>query len=440
MLKNLFTLPFALVLATALSAQPTPPKPFGATPSQKQMDWQKLEYYMFAHFGPNTFTDVEWGDGKEDPNVFNPTNLDCRQWAKTAKDAGMKGIIITAKHHDGFCLFPSQYSTHTVRESAWRNGKGDVVKELSDACKEYGIKFGVYLSPWDQNHPTYGTPEYNQVFANTLSEVLSHYGNVFEQWLDGANGAKEGDKMQAYDWPLFHQTIYNNQPGIVIFSDVGPDCRWMGNEAGVMGETSWSTINVEGFGPGRDAPERNVLNNGEVLGKSWIPAEVDVSIRPGWFYSPSTDAKVKTVEKLMDIYYTSVGRNANLLLNVPPDRSGRIHPIDSARLMEFRKAREEAFQENLAISATVKASHTRGNVEKYAANNILKSDYDSYWTTNDETLNPSLEIEWKKSQTFNRLLLQEYISLGQRVKSFKVQYWDEQTQQWNELTQATTIG
>ncbi len=370
-MKTLFTIPLAFAITTLLSAQPEPPKPFGAVPSQKQMDWQKLEYYMFVHFGPNTFTDVEWGDGKEDPNVFNPTNLDCRQWAKTAKDAGMKGIILTTKHHDGFCLFPSKYSTHTVRESSWRNGNGDVVKELSDACKEYGIKFGVYLSPWDRNHPAYGTPEYNQIFANTLSEVLSNYGDVFEQWLDGANGAKEGEKKQVYDWTLFNSTIYRNQPKIVIFSDVGPDCRWMGNEKGIAGDTNWSTLNVEGFAPGWDAPKSDVLNRGEQGGKSWIPAEVDVSIRPGWFYSPSTDTAVKSVEKLMDIYYTSVGRNANLLLNVPPDRTGRIHPIDSSRLMDFKKAREEAFRKNLAEGASAKASHTRGNATKYAANNVF---------------------------------------------------------------------
>ena len=395
---------------------------------------------MFVHFGPNTFNDVEWGDGKENPETFNPSAMDCRQWAATAKAAGMKGIIFTAKHHDGFCLWPSKYSTHTVRESLWKDGKGDVLKEVSEACREYGLKFGVYLSPWDRNHPLYGTPDYNQLFANTLEEVLSGYGEVFEQWLDGANGEGPNGKKQVYDWNLFHNTISRNQPHAVIFSDVGPGCRWVGNEKGIAGATNWSTMNIEGFEPGLGAPPTKVLNEGEQGGKAWVPAEVDVSIRPGWFYSPSTDEQVKTVNQLMDIYYTSVGRNANLLLNVPPDRSGRIHPNDSTRLMEFRKAREEAFGRNLMAGATVKASGTRGNAAKYAAENVLNDDYHAYWTTDDNVLNPYMEIDLKQSQTFNRLLLQEYTPLGQRVASFNVKYWNAETGQWDELTRATTIG
>ena len=423
-----------------LLAQPTPPEPYGAIPAQNQIEWQQLEYYMFIHFGPNTFTDVEWGDGKEDPEVFNPTRLDCRQWAETAKAAGMKGIIITAKHHDGFCLWPSKYSTHTVRESAWKDGKGDVLQELSEACREYGIKFGIYLSPWDQNHPSYGTPEYNQLFANTLDEVLSKYGAVFEQWLDGANGEGPDGKKQVYDWALFHETIYRNQPRAIIFSDVGPGCRWIGNEAGVAGETNWSTLNIEGFAPGHDAPPVEILNSGQQGGKAWVPGEVDVSIRPGWFYSPSTNDKVKSVEELMDIYYTSVGRNANLLLNVPPDWRGRIHPNDSTRLMEFRRAKEEVFGHNLIAGATIKSGNKRYGMLKYAAKNVIDENYDTYWTTNDNVLTSCIEIKLKKPETFNRLLLQEYIPLGQRVSSFNVKYWDVKTKSWIDLIQATTIG
>lgn len=418
-----------------------PVKPYGATPTKDQVNWQKMEYYMFIHFGPNTFTNVEWGDGKEDPKVFNPTDVDCRQWASIAKAAGMKGIIITAKHHDGFCLWPSKYSTHTVRESLWKDGKGDLLRELSDACREYDLKFGVYLSPWDQNHPAYGTPEYNQVFANTLNEVLSGYGEVFEQWFDGANGEGHGGKKQVYDWDLFHKTVYKDQPQAVIFSDIGPGCRWMGNERGVAGETNWSTLNTEGFEPGKGAPASEILNTGEQEGKSWVPAETDVSIRPGWFYSPETDSKVKSVEKLMDIYYTSVGRNSNLLLNVPPDRRGRIHPADSMRLMEFRRAREEAFANNLAVSASIKVSNTRKDSDywsRFEAYNVLDNNYDTYWTTNDDKLTPSIEIDLKKVQSINRLLLQEYIPLGQRVTSFTVKYWDKK--KWVPLTSATTIG
>ncbi|MBK5719959.1 alpha-L-fucosidase [Dysgonomonas sp. Marseille-P4677] len=410
--------------------------PYGALPSPDQLKWQQMEYYMFIHFGPNTFTDVEWGDGKEDPKVFNPTDLDCRQWAATAKAAGMKGIIITAKHHDGFCLWPSKYSTHTVRESPWKDGKGDILKELSEACREYDLKFGVYLSPWDQNHPAYGTPEYNQVFANTLNEVLSNYGEVFEQWFDGANGEGKDGKRQVYDWSLFHNIVYRNQPHAIIFSDVGPGCRWMGNERGIAGETNWSTLNIEGFEPGAKAPSTEVLNRGEQGGKAWVPAETDVSIRPGWFYSPSTDDKVKTVDELMNIYYTSIGRNSNLLLNVPPDRRGRIHPTDSIRLMEFRKAIEEEFKDNLMKKAEVKSNAD----SQYDISNIKDEDYDTYWASADGDQSPSIEINFKTSTSFNRLLLQEYIPLGQRVSSFNVKYWSDKNNDWSDLVEATTIG
>jgi alpha-L-fucosidase len=429
---------FAVSLAS--NAQKNAPEPYGVLPSKEQVNWQQLEYYMFVHFGPNTFTDVEWGNGKENPKIFNPTDVDCRQWAATAKAAGMKGIIITAKHHDGFCLWPSRYSTHTVRESSWKDGKGDLLKELSDACRKYGLKFGVYLSPWDQNHPAYGTSGYNQIFANTLNEVLSSYGDVFEQWFDGANGEGKDGKKQVYDWNLFHNTVYRNQPHAVIFSDVGPGCRWMGNEQGVAGETNWSTLNIEGFAPGHGAPPVKVLNTGVQGGEAWVPAETDVSIRPGWFYSPSTDDKVKPIGKLMDIYYTSIGRNSNLLLNVPPDRRGRIHPNDSIRLMEFRKAVEISFEKDLAKTATIKVSATRGNSSEFSPANLVDDNYDSYWTTNDDALTPFVELDFKQQLSLNRLLIQEYIPLGQRVSSFSVRYWDESKNDWAGLTEATTIG
>lgn len=415
-----------------------PPKPYGVLPSADQLEWQKMEYYMFVHFGPNTFTDVEWGNGKEDPKVFNPTDVDCRQWAATAKAAGMKGIILTAKHHDGFCLWPSEYSTHTVRESLWKDGKGDLLKELSEACKEYGLKFGVYLSPWDQNHPAYGTPEYNQVFANTLTEVLTNYGPIFEQWFDGANGEHEGGKKQVYDWKMFHDVVYKNQPHAIIFSDVGPGCRWMGNERGVAGETNWSRLNIEGFAPGKASPPTDTLNIGNIYGTAWVPAETDVSIRPGWFFSPSTNDKVKSLDQLMDIYYTSVGRNSNLLLNVPPDRRGRIHANDSIRLMEFHREIESIFSKDLSKGATVKASKTRANSPKYAASNLLDDNYDSYWTTDDDVLTASLEIDLGQAKSFNRLMFQEYIPLGQRVAKFNIEYLNGD--RWEEIAQATTIG
>jgi alpha-L-fucosidase len=436
------SLGFALILliASSCSERVKPPEPYGAVPTEQQLKWQQMEYYMFVHFGPNTFTDLEWGSGKEDPKVFNPSALDCRQWAAIAKAAGMKGVVITAKHHDGFCLWPSQYSTHTVRESAWKEGKGDVLRELSDACKEYGLAFGVYLSPWDQNHPTYGTPEYNQVFANTLTEVLSGYGPVFEQWFDGANGDAHKGKRQEYDWDLFHNTVYAHQPHAVIFSDVGPGCRWMGNERGVAGETNWSRLNTKGFEPGLGAPPADTLATGNIRGEAWIPAETDVSIRPGWFYSPLTDDKVKSVSRLVDIYHTSIGRNSNLLLNVPPNREGRIHPNDSARLMEFRQAVDACFERNLLDGAELRALNTRGGSQKYAAKRLLEEDYDSYWAADDETLTTSIEITLPEAVTFNRFLVQEYIPLGQRISRFTLESWDESAAAWNVVGEGTTIG
>lgn len=440
MKHTMFLVSAAMSFCLSCSSNLTPPAPYGAVPTVAQLEWQKMEYYMFVHFGPNTFTDVEWGDGRESPTVFNPTNLDCRQWVQTAQQAGMKGIIITAKHHDGFCLWPSAYSTHTVRESLWKDGKGDVLRELAAACRQGGLKFGVYLSPWDRNHPTYGTPEYNQVFVGMLNEVLSGYGDIFEQWFDGANGEGENGKKQVYDWPLFNQTVYNHQPQAVIFSDVGPDCRWIGNEAGSAGESNWSRLHIKGFGPGHAAPPSDTLNAGNVFGKAWVPGEADVSIRPGWFYSAATDDKVKSVQELMDIYYTSVGRNSNLLLNVPPNRVGRIHPADSARLVEFRAARESLFANNLVKAATVTASAVRANAPQYAAANVQDDDFDTYWTVNNATTQASIEVQFAEGQTFNRLLLQEYIPLGQRVAKFNVEVWDNTAAAWKLLTEATTIG
>jgi len=412
----------------------TAPKPYGALPSKNQQVWQEMEYYMFIHFGPNTFTDKEWGHGDEDPKVFNPKKLDAMQWARTAKAAGMKAIIITAKHHDGFCLFPSKYSNHTVRESAWKDGKGDVLKELSEACKAYGLKFGVYLSPWDRNHPEYGTPRYNDVFANTLHEVHTQYGPIFEQWFDGAKG--EGEKNQDYDFKKFYSVVRKNNPQAVIFSDIGPDVRWMGNEKGVAGATNWSTLNTDGFGVGADAPPADSLNRGNENGKYWIPAEVDVSIRPGWFYSAATDDKVKTLKQLESIWNTSVGRNANLLLNVPVNRDGLIHPADSTRLMEFRKYLDGAYKTNLAKGKKITGIRTRG--ERFGTGNLIDGNPDTYWSCQDGVKNAAFTIDFGKPTEMNRIVLQEYLKLGQRTKLFTILYWDGE--KYKLLDDYTTIG
>lgn len=412
-------------------------KPYGALPSAAQLKWQKLEYYMFIHFGPNTFTDKEWGHGDEDPKVFNPTELDARQWARTAKNAGMKGIIITAKHHDGFCLWPSEYSKHTVRESAWKNGKGDVLAELSAACKEYGLLFGVYLSPWDRNHPAYGTPEYNQIFANQLKEAHTKYGDVFEQWFDGANGEGPNGKKQVYDWPLFEGTVTKIHPNVIFFSDAGPGCRWIGNEDGFAGTTMWSTLNRKEFAPGMGGIQQ-ILNKGQEDGTDWVPGEADVSIRPGWFYSPSTDDKVKTLPWLLDIYYGSVGRNANLLLNVPVDRRGLIHKNDSLRLMELRKVLDESFKTNLAVRARTSATNTRPLSPLTSAAYLTDNNYNTYWATAEGQLQGVITLGFEKAVTFNRVELQEFIALGQRVKAFSVSVLDGK--EYREIANETTIG
>ena len=429
---------FFSLLHPLAAQQLVPPAPYGALPSPQQVDWQQLEYYMFIHFGPNTFTDVEWGQGDEDPQVFNPTELDARQWARIAKEAGMKAIIITAKHHDGFCLWPSEFSTHTVRESPWKDGQGDILRELSEACKEYGLKFSVYLSPWDMNHPDYGTPEYNQIFANTLEEVLTNYGEVFETWFDGANGEGPNGKRQEYDWDLFHETVYKHQPNTIIFSDVGPGTRWVGNERGFAGETNWSTLNIQGFEPGTNAPAQQVLNEGTEDGEAWIPAESDVSIRPGWFYSPSTDDKVKSLNHLLQIYYGSVGRNSNLLLNVPVDRRGLIHPADSIRLMELREVLDASFKENLALGKAVQTAQVRGGHEQFGGQHLTDGDYDTYWATDDEVQEASLILDMGEETEINRLVLQEYIPLGQRIRAFNVEVWDGK--EFVEIDRQTTIG
>lgn len=430
-------LSFLLMLAGMFSCYQTsdiPPKPYGALPTDEQLIWQKMEYCMLIHFGPATFADSDQESG-----IFYPTNIDCRQWAATAKAAGMKGIIIVAKHDDGFCLWPSNFSKYTVRESSWANGHSDILRDLSDACKEYDLKFGLYLSPIDNNHPTYGTAEYNQIFAGMLTEVTSNYGQIFEQSFNRMNEKDTPAKLQLYDWDLFLRIVMRNQPSAVISSDIGPGARWSGNLKGIAGETNWSTLNVEGFGRGdADAPSLDSLNAGNRLGEEWIPSESDVSIRPGWFYSPTTDDHIKSLDELMNIYYTSVGRNSNLLLNVAPDRSGRIPRNDSIRLMQFRRTIDEALGTDIMETAKVEASSIRGNSERFIEQNMLDANYDSYWATDDTVTQATLDISFRREKTFNRLLLQEYIPLGQRIERFSVEYMKDD--QWKPLMSGTTVG
>ena len=375
-----------------------------------------MEFYLFVHFGPNTFTDLEWGKGTEPEDVFNPTQLDCGQWCRIAKAAGAKGIIITAKHHDGFCLWPSKYSAHTVAQSKWKDGKGDVLRELSDACKEYGLKMGVYLSPWDRNHPKYGTAEYNDVFVNMMKEVVRNYGPFFEFWWDGANGEGPNGKKQVYDWHRFEQTMRSIAPNTVVFSDIGPDIRWVGNEKGIAGDPNWNFLDTAGFTRGEGAPPTDTLNHGNVHGKNWIPAECDVSIRPGWFYHPEEDDKVKTPEELFQLYLKSVGRGANLLLNVPPDRRGLINEHDSAALIGFKKLRDASFTKNVLQEGAI----TYNAKDTLDFKSILIDNNDSTFIHLPNGNALGIKAWFTSTQKINCIELQEPVYLGQKINGFTI--------------------
>ena len=416
-------------------------------PEAKQVEWQKMETYAFVHFGLNTFNDREWGYGDSDPKTFNPAKLDCEQWVKTFVESGMKGVILTAKHHDGFCLWPTQLTEYCIRNTPYKNGQGDIVRELSDACKKYGIKFAVYLSPWDRHQANYGTPEYVDYFYKQLHELLTNYGDVFEIWFDGANGgdgwyggAKDSrtiDRKTYYQYDRAYEMIDKYQPQAVVFSDGGPGCRWVGNENGFAGATNWSFLRAGEVYPGY--PKYRELQYGHADGNQWVAAECDVSIRPGWFYHPEEDNRVKTVEQLTDLYYRSVGHNATLLLNFPVDRNGLIHPVDSANAVDFHKNIQKQLAHNLLSGVVAEVSDERGG--KYTAKAMTDNDYDTYWATNDGVVSATVEFDLPQQEKVNRMMLQEYIPLGQRVKSFVVEY--NKDGQWlpvklNEET--TTVG
>ena len=435
---------FCLGLIIPVLGQVKAPSAHGPVPSENQLRWQEMEYYAFIHFSINTYTDMAWGKGDEDPKLFNPTELNCRQWARICKEAGMKGIIFTAKHHSGFCLWPSKYTDYSVKNVPWRNGQADIVRELADACKEYGLKFGVYLSPWDRNHAEYGKPAYITYFRDQLRELLSNYGDIFEVWYDGANGgsgyyggANETRKIDAktyYDWPNTYKLVRELQPNIVIWNDGGDraDLRWVGTEAGYVGETNWSLLNATG-----DVPEE-MLRHGVENGDSWVPGEVNTSIRPEWFYHEREDKKVKTLPQLMDLYHHSIGRNGTLLLNFPIMPNGLIHEKDEKAVLEFASAIKEAFAVNLVEKAGVKASNIRGKRSKYNAKKAIDGDKESYWATDDGVNKAALTINFAKPTAFNRFLVQEYIRLGQRVKTFTVEALVNGV--WKELAKETTIG
>ena len=426
----------AILLAATLMAGAQQNDYCGPVPNANQLRWQQMEMYAFIHYSLNTYTDQEWGFGNEAPKLFNPSDLDCRQWARVCKQAGMRGIIFTAKHHCGFCMWPSEYTEYSVKNSPWKNGQGDVVRELADACREEGLEFAVYLSPWDRNHPEYGRKEYVTYFRNQLRELLTQYGDIFEVWFDGANGGdgwygganetRTIDRTTYYEWPETYRMIRELQPKCLIWNDGSDrgDLRWVGTEAGNVGETNWSLLNHVG------EVTWPMLHYGLETGDSWVPAETNTSIRPGWFYHDTENEHVKSLSKLMETYYKSVGRNSCLLLNFPIAPNGRIHPTDSLRGIAFNKMIHEVFKENLLEN--VKCEIDNSDVQKEADSN--NSQY------------PIFNFIFKTPTAFNRFLVEEDIRYGQRVRKFSLEA--EVDGQWLPLKDAlveqgdglTTIG
>ena len=380
-------------------------------PSAAQLRWQREETALFIHFGINTFTDREWGDGAESPSLFNPAALDARQWARAARAAGAGSLILTAKHHDGFCLWPTATTRHSVASSPWRSGAGDVMREFVDACRAEGLGAGVYVSPWDRNAPSYGEGErYNDLYLAQLTELLTRYGPLVEVWFDGANGEGPSGKRQAYDWPRIHRTVRSLQPDAVIFSDAGPDVRWIGNERGVAGETCWSTIDPDAVPyAGYDGPGvAEILQTGHPHGSVWRPGETDVSIRPGWFWHPAEDTKVRSVDNLVELHLTSVGRNSKLLLNVPPTRDGLLHPTDTDRLAGYGEA----------IARLYATDHAKNARPRGTAG--------------------SLELQLESPARCSVICLEEAIAHGQVVERYRVEARTGGA--WREIARGTTIG
>lgn len=398
MKKLIIIIAAMLTMGLRASAQVSFPQPYGPLPSENQLRWQEMEMYAFIHYSLNTYTDQEWGFGNEDLSLFNPTDLDCRQWVRVCKQAGMKGIIFTAKHHCGFCMWPSKFTEYSVKNTPWKNGKGDVVRELADACKEEGLKFAVYLSPWDRNHPEYGRPAYVTYFRNQLRELMTEYGDIFEVWFDGANGgdgwyggANERRQITKdyYGWPETFRMIRELQPQCVIWSDAGGDrgdLRWVGTEKGFIGETNWSLVPREG------RLTYQMLHYGTEDGELWVAGETNTSIRPGWFYHETENEQVKSLSKLMDIYYKSVGRNSCLLLNFPIAPNGRIHPTDSLRGIAFKRMIDEVFKKNV--------------VQEVKSPKLTKGTF---------------TMKLKRPTLINRFLAEEDIAQGQRVKKFTLE-------------------
>ncbi|MDP4175124.1 MAG: alpha-L-fucosidase [Bacteroidota bacterium] len=403
-----------------------PIEPCYPVPTDKQLEWQDSEIMMFIHFGINTFTNKEWGDGTEDPLLFNPRNLNVLQWVQIAKEIGFKYVILTAKHHDGFCLWPSKYTNHSIKYSPYKNGNGDIVKEFADACHANGIKFCIYLSPWDRHESTYGSSGYDIYYQNQLIELLTNYGDIGEFWFDGAPDPSYGIKLHNYNWDLYWSTVRYYQPD-VLMANWGPDIRWVGNEEGLGYETEWAwqTRNFS-------------MQKSDSYNKVWYPAEADVSIRPGWFYHSSEDFKIKTVDQLVDIYLKTVGRNTNLLLNVPPNTDGQFSSYDIQRLRDWKRRLSEIFAKDLFFGKEITCSNVRNNSDAYSAKNCLDNNRNTFWVTDKDINNAVLDINLGKKEKINIIRLEEAVRFGQRIKAFEVDYDNNGTMET--IFSGTTIG
>ena len=437
---NLLTVTLLASLFCACGDNVPPPEPVMPVPTPEQVAWQKMENYAFVHFGLNTFNDLEWGYGDTPAETFNPTNLDCEQWVRVIKAAGLKGVILTAKHHDGFCLWPTKTVDYNISKSPYKDGKGDMVRELSDACKKHGLKFGLYLSPWDRHNAEYGREGYQKVYHEQINELISNYGPLFEFWFDGANGGngwygganetRSIDPKSYYGYEKAREMIKAKHPDAMIFGGTVPDIRWIGNESGWAGETNWSPYSYD-----REA-KYNQAQWGMKDGDKWLPGECDVSIRPGWFYHHREDHQVRTVPNLVDLYYRSVGHNANFLLNFPVALSGQIHPTDSARAVEWYHTIQAELKDNLLAGVKPKASDTRGS--NYKAVNVTDDSWDSYWATSDGVTTGTLTFPLPAGTQLNRVMIQEYIPLGQRGCAFAIEVEKEGV--WSPVETSDTLS
>lgn len=442
----------SLTLVCCIVAWPqAPPTPYGVLPTERHLRWHEMEMYALIHFGLNTYQDKEWGYGDADPQLFNPVEFDAEQIVKAAKAGGLRGLILVAKHHDGFCLWPTKTTDYSITKSPFRNGKGDMVREFEQACRKHGLKFGLYNSPWDRNAKDYGKPEYIDLYRAQWRELYTSYGELFASWHDGANGgdgyyggAKETrkiDRTTYYGWDVFWRDFTRKlQPNAVIFSDIGLDIRWVGNEKGFANETHWATFTPTGPkgepNPGPGFANDHESPTGHRNGKYWIPAECDVPLRPGWFYHANQDDKVKTLAQLQDIYFKSVGRGADLDLGLAPDQRGLLHENDVKALQAFGDWQRKTFATNLAAGASMQASNVRG--KQFAPKNLLDNDRYSYWATSDNVTTPEVVFDLKQAKSFNMIRLRENIKLGQRVEAFAIDAWQDGA--WKEVATATSIG